>query len=167
GGQCRMTIRDTAGKELIDLYSQKDMDTTVLNNMTTVVNGPVQSNVVSKGCQTNTVQKSIKITALKEHIALKAHTAIGLNAETSGIKAEAHTSLELVAKTKCVKITGKTAVRLEAGDSSLELKADGTILLNGVVVKIVGTTSVDLNPVTECVDPNLTTEDPNVPVLLT
>ena len=83
---------------------------------------------------------------MEEHIALKAHTAIGLTAETKGIKAMAKTSVELEAKDEFVKITGKTLVRLEAGKSSLELHADGTILLNGVVVQIVGTNSVDLNP---------------------
>lgn len=146
GGQCRMTIRDTAGQELIDLFSQKDMQVTTLNNMATVVNGPKQSNVVSKGLQTNTVQKSIEIKTVEEEITVKAHTGIELTAETDALKATAETHLELEAKTDYVKITGKTLVRLEAGKSSLELQADGTILLNGVVVQIVGTTSVDLNP---------------------
>lgn len=155
GGFCEMTIHDQAGEELVNIHSQKDMCTTVQNNMSTVVNGPEQTNVVSEGLQTNTVKKSIEITSVDEHIGLKAHTAIGLLAETEGIDATAKTSVEITAETEQVEITaeaqdvlikGKTAVRLEAGDSSLELREDGTVLLNGKLVQIVGSDSIDLNP---------------------
>ena len=145
-GQCRMTIRDTAGQELIDLFSQKDMQVTTLNNMATVVNGPEQSNVVSQGKQTNTVQKSIQMAAVEEHISVTAHTDMVLSTETAGVGITAETTVQVEARTEHVLIKGKTAVRLEAGSSSLELHEDGTILLNGVVVQIVGSSSVDLNP---------------------
>ncbi|MGH8054145.1 MAG: type VI secretion system Vgr family protein [Stenotrophomonas sp.] len=146
GGQCRMTIRDTAGQELIDLFSQKDMNVTTLNNMATVVKGPEQTNVVSHGLQTNTVQKSIEITSVDESITVKAKTEIKLTSQAANIAAKAKAAVTLESETEHVTITGKTLVRLVAGKSSLELQADGTILLNGKIVQIVGTSSVDLNP---------------------
>ena len=43
-------------------------------------------------------------------------------------------------------VKAATGIRLEVGDASLEMRADGTVLINGTVVQIVGSTSVDLNP---------------------
>ncbi|MCY1562080.1 hypothetical protein D9M68_994240 [compost metagenome] len=92
------------------------------------------------------MQKSIEITSVDESITVKAKTEIKLTSEAANIAAKAKTSVKLESETQHVTITGKTLVRLETGESSLELQADGTILLNGKIVQIVGTSSVDLNP---------------------
>lgn len=145
-GQCRMTICDKAGDELVDLFSQKDMTVETLNNHDTVVRGPQQTNTVTTGAQMNVVNKSITHVAETEHIALQAHTGIGMQAQTEGVDVIAKTAVQVQAETEHVLIKGKTVVRLEAGSASLELHEDGTILVNGVVVQIVGSTSIDLNP---------------------
>lgn len=163
GGQCRMLIKDAAGQELIDLFSQRDMAVETLNNHDTIVRGPQQTNAVTKGFQTNIVKKHITTKAETAHIATTAHTnlqlvaetefitakaktAISLTAETDGIAMQAKTMVFVQAQSEHVLIKGKTAVRLEAGAASLELREDGTVLLNGTIVQIVGSTSVDLNP---------------------
>ncbi|SDZ02084.1 type VI secretion system secreted protein VgrG [Lysobacter sp. yr284] len=163
GGQCRMLIKDAAGQELIDLFSQRDMAVETLRNQDTIVRGPKQTNTVTKGFQTNTVKQYIATKAEAAHVATTAHTymqlvaetqyfsataktAIGLTAETEGLAAQAKKRVYVQSQTEHVLIKGKTAVRLEAGGASLELREDGTVLLNGTIVQIVGSTSIDLNP---------------------
>lgn len=146
GGYCEMVIHDQKGQELINIHSQKDMNITVQDTMATVVNGPEQTNVVTTGRQVNTVYHSIAVTSQSQHIAMKAHTAFSLEAETHNLSATAKEQVEIKSTDSHVLIEGKTSVKLVAGKSSLELREDGTILLNGVVVQIVGTSSIDLNP---------------------
>ncbi|KQZ48355.1 type VI secretion system Vgr family protein [Massilia sp. Root1485] len=161
GGFCEMVIHDSKGKELINIHSQKDMVTTVQNTQATVVNGPHQTNTVSTGYQTNTVKQYIVTTAQTGHIHDTAKTNIELTAEEDYIHATAKTNIELVAQTAHLHQTAKqnieltsqtehihlkanTDITLEVGSSKIVLQADGTILIQGVNVAVMGS-RIDLN----------------------
>jgi type VI secretion system secreted protein VgrG len=85
GGFCEMVIHDRKGQELINIHSQKDMVTTVQNTQATVVNGPCQTNTVTKGYQVSTVKQKIEMTSETEHIHLTANTDITLQVGASKI----------------------------------------------------------------------------------
>jgi type VI secretion system secreted protein VgrG len=161
GGFCEMVIHDSKGKELINIHSQKDMVTTVQNTQATVVNGPHQTNTVSTGYQTNTVKQYIVTTAQTGHIHDTAKTNIELTAEDDYIHQTAKTNIELVAQTAHLHQTAKqnieltsqtehihlkanTDITLEVGSSKIVLQADGTILIQGVNVSVMGS-RIDLN----------------------
>jgi type VI secretion system secreted protein VgrG len=161
GGFCEMVIHDSKGKELINIHSQKDMVTTVQNTQATVVNGPHQTNTVSTGYQTNTVKQYIVTTAQTGHIHDTARTNIELTAQDDYIHATARTNIELVAQTAHLHQTAKqnieltsqtehihlkanTDITLEVGSSKIVLQADGTILIQGVNVSVMGS-RIDLN----------------------
>jgi type VI secretion system secreted protein VgrG len=129
GGMCEMVIHDDAGKELINVFSQKDMVTTVLNNHSTVVKGPQQTVSVLTGTQATTVKKAIQVTS-----------------ETDAIQHTANTACEITAQTKHISLTAATDIILTVGSSKLHMSQDGTILLEGVVVTVKGSGKVDVNP---------------------
>ncbi|MCS0614690.1 type VI secretion system tip protein VgrG [Massilia kyonggiensis] len=161
GGFCEMVIHDSKGKELINIHSQKDMITTVQNTQATVVNGPHQTNTVSTGYQTNTVKQYIVTTAQTGHIHDTAKTNIELTAQDDYIHATAKTNIELVAQnahlhqtakqnieltsqTEHIHLKANTDITLEVGSSKIVLQADGTILIQGVNVSVMGN-RIDLN----------------------
>lgn len=161
GGFCEMVIHDSKGKELINIHSQKDMVTTVQNTQATVVNGPHQTNTVSTGYQTNTVKQYIVTTAQTGHIHDTAKTNIELTAQDDYIHATAKTNIELVAQnahlhqtakqnieltsqTEHIHLKANTDITLEVGSSKIVLQADGTILIQGVNVAVMGS-RIDLN----------------------
>ncbi|MDR2871540.1 MAG: type VI secretion system tip protein VgrG [Xanthomonadaceae bacterium] len=185
GGHCEMVIHDKQGEELVNIHSQKNMNTTVLNDQATtvrhnrtvtVLNDQItavtnnqtitvgndqtiivgnkqttivkndQSNTVTDGAQTNIVHKSITTAALTENIQTTAHTNMDLVAETGRFTTTAKEDILVQTTDGGILIKGKTAIRLEVGSSSLEMHADGTILIGGKLVQIIGTDSVDLNP---------------------
>jgi type VI secretion system secreted protein VgrG len=161
GGFCEMVIHDRKGQELINIHSQKDMVTTVQNTQATVVNGPHQTNTVSTGYQTNTVKQYIVTTAQTGHIHDTAKTNIELTAQDDYIHATAKTNIELVAQdahlhqtakqnieltsqTEHIHLKANTDITLEVGSSKIVLQADGTILIQGVNVAVMGN-RIDLN----------------------
>ncbi len=128
-GLCEMVIHDDAGNELINIFSQKNMVRTVLNNDATEVRGPEQTIKVTTGTQSTTVHGHIMTTS-----------------ETGAIVSRAETACEIEAKTEYVSIIAKTDILLEVGASSLRLSQDGTIELKGVNVTVIGSGKVDVNP---------------------
>jgi type VI secretion system secreted protein VgrG len=129
GGFCEMVIHDQAGQELINIYSQKDMVRTVLNNDSTVIQGPQQTIAVTTGTQATTVHGSISTTS-----------------ETNAIQTTAQTACEITAKTEHVAITAATDIILTVGASKFHMCKDGTINIEGVNVTVKGSGKVDVNP---------------------
>lgn len=129
GGLCEMVIHDAAGQELINIFSQKDMVRTVLNNDSTVVKGPQQTIAVTTGTQATTV-----------------HGSVSTVSETNAIQQVAHTAYEVTAQTQHIKLTAATDIELTVGASKLRMTQDGTIQLEGVNVTIIGSGRVDINP---------------------
>jgi type VI secretion system secreted protein VgrG len=145
GGHCEMVIHDQKGKELINIHSQKDMVTTVLNNQDNIVHGPHQTNTVSKGFHVTKVKKHIETTAETAHIHDTAKTNIEVTAQTEHVHVKGKTNVELTAETEHIHLKANTDITLEVGGSKIELKADGTITIQGVHVKVIGSTKIDLN----------------------
>ncbi|NHZ67094.1 type VI secretion system tip protein TssI/VgrG, partial [Massilia genomosp. 1] len=132
GGHCEMVIHDQKGKELINIHSQKDMVTTVLNNQDNIVHGPHQTNTVSKGFHVTKVKKHIETTAETAHIHDTAKTNIEATAQTEHVHVKGHTNVELTAETEHIHLTASTDITLQVGSSKIEMKADGTITISGV-----------------------------------
>ena len=128
GGFCEMVIHDQKGKELVNIHSQKDMVTTVQNNQDNIVNGPHQTNTVTKG---------FHVTKVKQHIET--------TAETGHIHDTAKTNIELNAQSQHIHLTATTNITLQVGSSKIEMKADGTITIQGVHVNVIGSSRIDLN----------------------
>jgi len=146
GGMSEMVIHDKAGQELINIVSQKDMNTTVLNNHATVVKGPQQMIAVTTGTQTTVVHKAITMKSETENIAFDAHTAMELSAQTEHIALQAKTAIEMNAQSQHMHLKAATDLVLEVGKSKLHMNQDGSILLEGVTITIKGSGKVDVNP---------------------
>ncbi|RSZ56969.1 type VI secretion system tip protein VgrG [Massilia atriviolacea] len=145
GGFSEMVIHDSKGKELINIHSQKDMVTTVQNNQDNIVHGPHQTNTVSTGFHVTTVKQHIETTSETAHIHDTAKTNIELTAETAHIYQTAKTDIEAKAQSGHVLVTASTDITFQVGASKIVMKADGTILIEGVHVDIVGSSRIDLN----------------------
>jgi type VI secretion system secreted protein VgrG len=141
GGHSEMVIHDTGGKELVNIHSQKDMVTTVLNDKTstitanhstTVLKGH-QSNTVAEGNQTNTVAEGTHETKVNKTI--KVASVLG-DVEVSA----ADGNVAIYAAKQMVLVCG------EAGDSRIVMSSDGTIVIQGKKVIVVGADNINLNP---------------------
>jgi type VI secretion system secreted protein VgrG len=86
GGYCEIVLHDRKGKELINIHSQRDMIRTVQNNDATIVNGPQQSTVVTKGKQETIVKQQISIASLDADISVTAKTKITLRTGKASIE---------------------------------------------------------------------------------
>jgi type VI secretion system secreted protein VgrG len=128
-GMSELVIHDQAGQELVSIRSQKDMQTLVLHNQATVVQGPQQTIAVTTGMQATTVKKAIEVTS-----------------ETEGIRHTAHTAIEAVAQTAHILLQAETDIVLQVGKSKLQMNRDGSILLEGVQITVKGSDRVDVNP---------------------
>uniref|UniRef100_UPI0010F66402 type VI secretion system tip protein TssI/VgrG n=1 Tax=Chitinivorax sp. B TaxID=2502235 RepID=UPI0010F66402 len=123
GGFSEMVIHDTKGSELINIHSQKDMVTTVQNKKNTVINGPEHTVDVTSGYQRTKVKQQISFQSTDAYIDAKAKQYIDLTAET-----------------QYVKIKAETTITLEVGSSKITMDKDGNIDIQGVNIKINGTT---------------------------
>ena len=128
-GLCELLIHDRAGHELVNIRSQKDMVTTVLNNQATVVQGPQQTIAVTTGTQVTTVKKAIQVAS-----------------QTDGIQHLAYTAYEVDAQTQHILLQAHTDIILQVGKSKLHMSQDGSILLEGVQITVKGSDRVDVNP---------------------
>ncbi len=138
GGQCRMTIRDKAGEELIDLFSQKDMNITVLDTETHLVDKGNRSVTLKTGDEFKTLTKG----ALSENIAKMRST----EANTVQVKAvakqngpgtqlyESSDQIKHVVGDGSITMT-KEKIILAFGPSSIVISASG-IFLDGPVIHL-------------------------------
>ncbi|MCW7540923.1 type VI secretion system tip protein TssI/VgrG [Aquabacterium sp. A7-Y] len=113
GGFCEMVIHDQAGKELINIHSQKDMVTTVQNNQATVVNGPQQTTTVTKGLKVTKVHKAIQVESETEHIHVKASTYITLEVGKSTITMDKNGNIHI--KGTAITVEGDTITSTATG----------------------------------------------------
>jgi type VI secretion system secreted protein VgrG len=127
GGHSEMVIHDTGGKELVNIHSQKDMVTTVLNDKTstitanhstTVLKGH-QSNTVALGNQTSTVQTGSQTTTVKQAIQITStdNTITLTAAEKITFKCGA--SEITMDKAGNIQVNGKTIVSQATGDHTI------------------------------------------------
>lgn len=138
GGQCRMTIRDTAGKELIDLYSQKDMNITVLDAETHVVDKGNRSVTLKTGDESKTLAQG----GLSETIAkMRSTDANTVQVKTKGKTDspgtqlyEASDQIKHAVGAGSVTMT-KEMIKLEFGPSSIVISKKG-IFIDGPVVHL-------------------------------
>jgi type VI secretion system secreted protein VgrG len=118
GGYNEIVIRDGKSNELIRIHAQKDMDTTVLHDMTTsVLNNDTQYVKVNRAIQVDGSHEE----QVKNHIAI--------------------TSVD-----DQIYIQAATQITLTVGASSLIMDKEGNITLKGKYVAVVGSQMIDLNP---------------------
>lgn len=129
GGFSEMVIHDAKGKELINIHAQKDMVTTVQNAQATTVNGPHQTNAVTRGYQRNTVKQQIEMVSETAYIDLRARQHITLTAETEHIALTAKKQVELLAQTEHASVTAKKHVELKAETEHIAATAKKHVLL--------------------------------------
>lgn len=130
GGHSEMVIHDKAGQELINIHSQKDMATTVLNNQTTVVNGPERTLAVTKGHYVATINKEIQVVSETQHVYVKAETNVTI------ALAEDH-------KITLDKANG--IIALVVGESKIIMGKNGVISIEGKQVITKGPEGIFLN----------------------
>lgn len=129
GGHNELVIHDHAGRELINILSQRDIVTTALRNHATVVQGPEQTVAVTTGRQSTRV-----------------HQAIAVESETADIQLSADTAIGLLARQQHVVVEAGSFIKLQVGKASIELNAAGDIVLRGVRIVAEGSQRIDLNP---------------------
>jgi type VI secretion system secreted protein VgrG len=127
GGLCEMVIHDDAGKELINILSQKDMVTTVLNDKSTTVHSNHSTTV-------NGAKQTIAVTTGEQDTKVK--QKIGIESTDSDIE-----------------IVAKTQITLRCGASTLTMDAEGNIAVNGKTIASIATAdhtvkgaTLNLNP---------------------
>jgi hypothetical protein len=118
GGHSEMVIHDTGGKELVNIHSQKDMVTTVLNDKTstitanhstTVLKGH-QSNTVALGDQANTVQTGSQTTTVKQ-------------------------AIQITSTDNTITLTAAEKITFKCGASEITMDKAGNIKVNGMTIE--------------------------------
>ncbi len=161
GGYNEFVLDDTKGKEKINIHGQYDMATTIEHDDTQTIHN--NRTITVDGTHTETIKKdtTIKITEGPYSFTVVANTATyevkGAVTQTYHDKqtttvtadvAETYNATQtttvkqkiLITSTDAdIEVNGKTQIKLISGDSSLTLKADGTIILSGKDVTVTGT----------------------------
>lgn len=121
-----ISMDDTAGEEKLNIHAQYDMSTTVLHDQSDTVKN--NRTITVDGTHTETIKKdtTIKVTEGKQSNTVK--NEIEVKSESSFVKIEAATQIEL----KC-------------GASTLLMKSDGSIKLDGVSIAIDGKAKVAIH----------------------
>jgi type VI secretion system secreted protein VgrG len=144
GGANQISMRDTAGEEMMTVTAQYDMNTsvghdqsaTVTNDRSVTVDGKLTETIkgnttitVSEGTlshdvQTGTATYHVQGALTEDYSATQTTTATGrITINSSG--AEVH-------------IMAASEIKLSTGDSLVQLKSDGTITISGKKVQITG-----------------------------
>ncbi|MEO7650658.1 MAG: type VI secretion system tip protein TssI/VgrG [Bryobacteraceae bacterium] len=154
GGYNEMSMDDTKGKEKVTIHAQYDMSTTVEHDDTQTVHN--NRAITVDGTQTETVTKDLTETYQAKHTRAvtgdRLVTVDGTQTEqVEGAVGEVYntTQTTLVKNEICItsqaaliNVTAATSIQLLVGGSSLLMKADGTIQLDGKDITITGTSSV-------------------------
>jgi type VI secretion system secreted protein VgrG len=142
-GYNEMSMNDTAGEEMFTIHGQYDMSTTVLHDKTTTVKNDdtqtVESNrtITVNGTHTETIKKDTKITITEgDH-----STAVSAGKQSNTVSKE----IEIKSETSSIKIEAATQIELKVGASTLLMKSDGSIKLEGVSVAIEGKAKVAIH----------------------
>ena len=124
-GQCRMTIRDKAGQELIDLFSQKDMHITVLDTETHVVDQGNRSLTLKTGDES----KSIAQGSLSESICKTRSTSANV-VQVHAAASDAGPGTQLY--------EAEDEIEHRVGDSSIKLTKDKIEIVHGPSTIVLG-----------------------------
>jgi type VI secretion system secreted protein VgrG len=153
GGYNEISSNDTKGKEKVTIHAQYDMSTTVGHDDTQTITNDRTITVTGK--HTETIKKDTAITVSEGKYA---HTVATGNSEVK-VSTGTHThtvkgkvtenydatqdttvkeNIKITSTTAMITIDGKTEIVLVSGDSSISLKADGTIKISGKKIEISG-----------------------------
>ena len=127
-GYNEMAIVDGKAGELIRIHAQKDMDTTVLNNDTQYV--VVNRTIKIDGKRDQTVKKDMSTTVSEGNQSNKVSTGW-----QSNIVKEA---ISITSESSSIVITAATEMLFKVGNSSIFMKADGTIEIVGKDIRLIG-----------------------------
>ncbi len=83
GGHSEMVIHDQGGNERVNIRSQKDMETTVLNDATTTIHN--NQSVTVDGTRDVTVKKKITVASTEDEIEISAATKISIRVGKSSL----------------------------------------------------------------------------------
>lgn len=153
GGYNEMSADDTKGKEKITIHAQYDMSTTVLHDDTQTIKN--DRTITVDGKHTETIKKDTTITVSDGnyvHTVAKGNSTVNVNTGThshnvKGLVSETfHNAQQTTVKqdititstTAKITVDGKTEIVLVSGESSISLKADGTIKISGKKIEISG-----------------------------
>jgi type VI secretion system secreted protein VgrG len=145
GGFNEITMTDTKGKEMMNIHAQYDMVTTVLHDDRQTVKN--DRTITVEGNHTEAITKDCKISVDGTHTeTIKHDTALTITEgdHTITVAAGEQTNtvdkdIKLTSKTTVIHLKAATEIKLEVGASSLLMKDDGTIELEGVNVSVKGT----------------------------
>lgn len=135
GGYNEITMTDTKGKEAITIHAQYDMGTTVEHDDTQAVKN--DRTITVDGKHTETIKKDCTITVDGKHTeTIKKDTTIAV---TDGKLSETvKNDISITSQTGKIYLKASTEIKLEVGASTLLMKSDGTIQLNGVDISVKG-----------------------------
>lgn len=148
GGYNEISMDDTKSKEQITVHAQHDMGTTVEHDDTQTVKNNRAINV--SGTHSETIAKDTSITVTQGNFKLDVqkgthtHHVKGDVHETYDSNQETHVANNILIQSNNAKITvdAKTEIFLHCGQSFISLKQDGTIVISGQNIQIVGAQTV-------------------------
>jgi type VI secretion system secreted protein VgrG len=151
GGYNQMTMDDTKGKEKIVIHGQKDMSTTIEHDQTLLVKNDRSDTVLGKHTETITKDTTIKITEGN----FSHNVVLG--------KADYHVQQDITENYSANQITliagdlgigvghkggghvllvATEEITIKTGESTLNMKKDGTISLTGKSIKVIATSDI-------------------------
>jgi type VI secretion system secreted protein VgrG len=142
-GYNEMTMDDTAGKEKITIHAQYDMDTTIEHDETHTVKSGNRTIKVETGTHTETIKGDTSITiqsgTYKLDVAAKTHTH-----HVTGDVSETYDANQTTKVAHKIMIDGGDEIKLVSGASSITLKKDGSITIEGINVAVKGSADVTI-----------------------
>ena len=165
-GYNELTMDDQPDKQQLRIHAERDMDTTVKrntrqavgvnqtvsvgNNSTVKIGTDPKGDPKQNGKSTTTIFGDTSTTITKGDLSLDVQTG-KMTVHVKGIVEEnfddtlattAKNAVTLQSTAASVLINAQSEIKLQCGSSSLSLKADGTIEIKGMNIKINGTASV-------------------------
>ena len=150
GGYNEISMDDTKSKEHITIHAQYDMATTVEHDDAQTVHNDRSIKVDGKHNETIVKDTSITITegAYKLDVQKNSHThhVKGDVHETYDATQQTRVANDILVQSKNAKITvdAKTEIFLHCGQSFISLKQDGTIVISGQNIQILGAQTVKM-----------------------
>lgn len=148
GGYNEISMNDTKSSEMVTVHAQKDMSTTVEHDDTQTIHNDRAIKV--DGTHNETITKDTNITIEKGPYKLDVQN----NTHTHHVKSDVIENYDANQQTKVaqniltqslnamITIDAKTEILLHCGDSMMSLKADGTIVISGKDISILGSATV-------------------------
>jgi type VI secretion system secreted protein VgrG len=133
-GYNEMSMDDTKGKEKVTIHAQYDMNTTIEHDETHTVKTGNRTITVETGTHTETIKGDTTITIQTGNHKL----AVQSGTQDTGVKG----AITITSQTANINLDAATSIKLHTGASTIELKSDGTIKIEGVDITIKGSASV-------------------------